>query len=437
MRDEGNGDFRETELGTLPVEWNVTTIGELFAIQQGASLSPKRRKGDSPRPFLRTANVFWSYLDLSKVDSMDFTDAEAEKLALRSRDLLVCEGGDIGRTAMWRGEIKDCCYQNHLHRLRAIDSNIESEFYVYWMQAAFTLLDLYKGEGNKTTIPNLSQSRLKSFAVPIPPLPEQRAIARVLSTIQRAMETQDNLIAAARELKKSLMRQLFTQGLNANGAVQETEIGVMPEHWELVKLGDVASSPLKNGIFVKNPKWGEGIAYLNVADVYPSSSVNIRLLERMSISNDEVSKYRVNMGDVVFVRSSLKREGIAQATTVLKNDEPIVYDNHLIKFSPDGSKLNSLYLSEYCRSEFGHGRLVALSKTTTMTTIPQSNLANFVFPLPPLSEQGEIARILATADKKIETEEKRKAALQALFKTMLQQLMTGQIRVTNLSYSTP
>src|SRR5581483_10232153 len=121
-------EFRETELGALPAEWKVATIGELFAIQQGASLSPKRRKGDSPRPFLRTANVFWSYLDLSKVDSMDFTDTEVEKLALRPHDLLVCEGGDIGRTAIWRGEIENCCYQNHLHRLRARDSNIESEF---------------------------------------------------------------------------------------------------------------------------------------------------------------------------------------------------------------------------------------------------------------------------------------------------------------------
>jgi type I restriction enzyme S subunit len=83
---------------------------------------------------------------------MDFTKVELQKMSLRSDDLLVCEGGDIGRTAIWRGEMEGCCYQNHLHRLRARREDLYPEFYMYWMQAGFILLGLYGGEGNKTTI---------------------------------------------------------------------------------------------------------------------------------------------------------------------------------------------------------------------------------------------------------------------------------------------
>jgi type I restriction enzyme S subunit len=93
----------ETEIGTLPADWGVSTIADLFEIQQGKALNPKARAGKCPKPFLRTANVFWGLLDFSTLDEMDFDDDEVERLTLQHGDLLVCEGGDIGRTAMWEG----------------------------------------------------------------------------------------------------------------------------------------------------------------------------------------------------------------------------------------------------------------------------------------------------------------------------------------------
>jgi len=155
--------YRETELGQLPQDWQVAELGHLFAIQQGKALSPMAREGKSPAPFLRTSNFLWGRLGLSSLDEMDFTEEQLERLSLKRGDLLVCEGGEVGRTAIWHGQVERCSYQNHLHRLRAKNSEVCPEFYMYWMQAALLLLNLYIGAANRTTIANLSKSRLSKF----------------------------------------------------------------------------------------------------------------------------------------------------------------------------------------------------------------------------------------------------------------------------------
>ena len=167
--------------GELPEGWSPTTIGAAFDVRQGKSLSAAKQTGLCTKPFLRTSNVLWGKLELAQLDQMDFTPKECEALALEPGDLLVCEGGDIGRTAIWKGEIQDCYYQNHLHRLRKRAGDVDPAFVMYWMQAAIKLWNRYEGHGNSTTIPNLSRSRLLEFEFAFPPLPEQRAIAGVLS----------------------------------------------------------------------------------------------------------------------------------------------------------------------------------------------------------------------------------------------------------------
>ncbi len=204
--------FKLTELGLLPEAWQVVRLGEVFEIQQGKSLSPKSRSGSQMRPFLRTANVLWGRIDLSHLDYMHFEENEEQRLALRPGDMLVCEGGDIGQTAIWNGQIQPCYYQDHLHRLHSIHSDVEPAFYMYWMETAYTILRLYGGAGNKTTIPNLSQSRLSSFLIPLPPFAEQQEIARILQAVDAKIAAEEKRKEALAALFQSLLAELMSGG---------------------------------------------------------------------------------------------------------------------------------------------------------------------------------------------------------------------------------
>ena len=153
-------------MSSLESQWPLTTIGAEFDIQQGKSLSPAARRGNRPRPFLRTSNVFWGRVDLSSVDQMDFTEDEFLRLSLNDGDLLVCEGGDIGRSAVYRRPSGHYAYQNHLHRLRAKNDEMVPDFVVQWLRAAFTQLGLYEGVGNKDNHPQLVERPTRAVGHP-------------------------------------------------------------------------------------------------------------------------------------------------------------------------------------------------------------------------------------------------------------------------------
>ena len=211
INEAGKVKLKETEVGLISEEWDVVGLGDLFEIQQGITLCREPSPDKFLKPFLRTSNVFWGKIDLSNLDSMYFSEKQLQSLTLKSKDLLICEGGDIGRTAMWNEQIAECCHQNHLHRLRA-KNGLETlpEFYMYWMQFGMLIRGLYSEEGNKTTIPNLSRSRLSNFLIPIPPLPIQKEIADTLSTVDAKIEAEENKAKALEKLFQSLLNDLMT-----------------------------------------------------------------------------------------------------------------------------------------------------------------------------------------------------------------------------------
>ena len=183
-------------IGTIPADWEVVRLGEIYEVQLGKMLSPKARQGKNPRPYLTNRNVRWGKFDLSDLPTMDFDRREIEKFQLRPGDLLVCEGGDTGRAAVWLGEIADCYYQKALHRLRPIDENAISEFMLAVLMSYATKGILLE-HSERTSISHLTRERLLRMRIPHSSRAEQdeivAALGCVADSIRWAREEQDRI----------------------------------------------------------------------------------------------------------------------------------------------------------------------------------------------------------------------------------------------------
>ena len=280
--------------------WDWQPLGELFEIGAGKTMSAAARNGSDKTPFLRTSNVLWDEIALSSVDEMSISSDELPAKLLREGDLLVCEGGEIGRAAIWNNELETMSFQNHLHRLRPIDGQVEPRFYVYFLQAAFTLLGMFEGAGNKTTIPNLSRGRLAALHVPKPPLGEQRAIVAVLSRLRNGIKVQDNIAVAAQELKRAAMQTLFTRGLRGE-AQKETEIGPVPESWICIELGSLAEITYGAQAAVANATDPEiGTLILTNVNLDIEGHINLEKRRYYKVPESQRERLILRKGDVLF-----------------------------------------------------------------------------------------------------------------------------------------
>lgn len=183
--------------------WPIVRLDSVCEIQLGKMLSPAARVGTSPLPYLRNQNVQWGRFDLADVARMDFDERQQQKFALRAGDLLVCEGGEPGRAAVWDGSIEPCFYQKALHRLRPKNDQVDPHFLMYrlWFSA---MNGEFVDSHGKTTIAHLPADRLSALQIALPPLREQRRIAALLK---------EKMAAADAALAKLEEQIALTQGL--------------------------------------------------------------------------------------------------------------------------------------------------------------------------------------------------------------------------------
>ena len=407
--------------------WTWRPLGELFEIGAGKSMSAAARNGPDKTPFLRTSNVFWDQIDLSTVDEMAIPEHELSKKLLQPGDLLVCEGGEIGRAAIWHGEVETMSFQNHLHRLRPIVEGIEPHFYVYFLQSAFTQLGIFEGAGNKTTIPNLSRSRLAGLEVPQPEINEQIAIVATLSRIREAIKTHDQSVALAQDLKRTTMYMLFTRGLK-NESQKETEIGPMPESWELRPIGEFAHQ-LQYGLSVRGEPAGRyPILRMNCQQ---DGKVLLRDLQFVNVDDKTAKAYRVKPGDILFNRTNSYE--LVGRTAIVEMETDAVFASYLVRVLVDNKRLDPRFLNHFLNWDTAQFELKKLAtRGVSQANISAGKLREFGIPMTDLDEQDEIVTILDTIDRKIDLHRRKRAVLDDLFKALLHKLMTGKIRVESL-----
>ena len=421
--------LQKSEIGEFPTSWDIDRVDSAFEIQQGKQVSKKNREGENQRPFLRTKNVFWNRLELSELDQMNFTDAEEARLELRPGDLLTCEGGDIGRTALWAGDIQDCYYQNHLHRLRNENGRAEPQFAVYWFWYSFNVAKLYFGRGNVTTIPNLSRSKLAELPMALPPLPEQKKIAHILSTVQRAIEAQERIIQTTTELKKALMHKLFTEGLR-NEPQKQTEIGPVPESWEVKELSEFFG--IKHGFAFDGKFFEENGSHILMTPGHFHEEGGFRYQgDKTKFFTGEIpADYLLKKGDLVVAMTEQKC-GLLGSSAIVPENNRYLHNQRLgLIVDLDTERLSK----EFLFNIFNTPNLrTEVTKTSTGSkvkhTSPTKLRAVKVGVPPTLEEQDEIAEALSMIDQKITVAEQKKSAIHDLFRTLLHELMTAKTRV--------
>ena len=428
-----DAELKQSEIGEFPASWDIDRVDSAFEIQQGKQVSKKNREGDNQRPFLRTKNVFWNRLELSELDQMNFTEAEETRLELQPGDLLTCEGGDIGRTALWNGDVERCYYQNHLHRLRSENGRAHPQFAVYWFWYSFNVAKLYFGRGNVTTIPNLSRSKLAELPMAYPPLPEQKKIAQILSTVQRAIEAQERIIQTTTELKKALMHKLFTEGLRGEKQKQ-TEIGPVPESWEVVELGEFFQ--IKHGFAFDGKFFKPSGDYILMTPGHFHEEGGFRDQgEKTKYFTGEIPADYVLAKDDLVVAMTEQKSGLLGSSAFVPEEGRYLHNQRLgLIVDLDTKRLSKRFLFHVFNLPHLRAEVAKTSTGSKVKHTSPTKLRAVKVGIPPtLDEQEEIATSLATAELKIGVANNKRTQLQDLFRTLLHELMTAKTRVNDIN----
>lgn len=298
------------------------------------------------------------------------------------------------------------------------------------MQAGYKILHLYDQEGNRTTIPNLSRSRLSNFVVPVPPLPEQQKIAHVLSTIQDAKEKTEAVIAAAKELKRSLMKYLFTYGPvpvqdAPNVRLKETEIGMIPEEWEIKKIKDI--NIYKNKTLNPSDTPDINFEYYSIPAYQDDGNPIIESGKKI-----HSSKLLLSENTVLFGKLNPRVEKVWIVTNI--NDELTkIGSTEWLPVLPIKS-VNSKYLYYLMWSNYimDKAKTMVTGSTPSRQRVNPKSFYNIRMPVPQINEQLKIVSIFNSIDEKISSESSNYIRLELLFTSMLEQLMTGTLRVDDL-----
>ena len=267
--------------------------------------------------------------------------------------------------------------------------------------------------------PNISLGDLRRFLIPLPPKAEQEAIAEALSDAEALISALDQLIAKKRDLKQAAMQQLVTGKQRLPG---------FDGKWVVKALGELGN--FKNGINKSKENFGHGFPFVNLLDVFGVSSISTDAgLGLVNSSEAERTLYELNAGDVLFVRSSVKPEGVGLTTLVRQDLANTVFSGFLIRFR-DGGQLDLGY-KEHC---FGLGRfrkgLLANSTFSANTNINQAVLKALWLAYPPdKEEQVAIATILSDMDAEIAALEQKRDKVHSLKQGMMQELLTGKTRL--------
>jgi type I restriction enzyme S subunit len=441
--------FKTTEIGELPEEWEIVVFRDIVNEITSGDWGNETSGGGLEPCFVIRGTDFKSAIHSSLVNTpIRFVKTSSiYKRKLIPDDILIeLSGGSkdqpTGRVLRINDDLVSSSqypilFSNFVKRLR-LKTECLSEFFQLFWDYLYLNGSTRTYEKRTTGIRNFRlDDFLSSEFISLPPLPEQRAIANVLSTIQRAIEAQDKVISAAREMKRSLMRHLFTYGPVQFSEidrvpVKETEVGLMPDHWEVTDLGSLVDIQYGVQAAVANLKDPtKGIPILTNINITNEGKLDLTLLRYYELKPDQRDKLLIQKGDLLFNWRSGSASHVGK-TALFDISGEYTYSSFILRFRPN-IQIGNAYLHYFLSHLKAIDFFAEKRSQSSINSVFNASLSSKIpIAVAPISDQAEIVGMLSAINNKIQSEENRKASLQTLFKTMLHLLMTGQLRVNNL-----
>jgi type I restriction enzyme S subunit len=412
--------------------WNTITIRDY--VVKTELRDPKKRPRDR-----------FIYVDVSSIDNQAFAIRHPTVLLgadAPSRARKVIREGDVifatvrptlRRVALVGSALDDQICSTGFCVLRT-GPKLDAGFLYYWLLTKDVAEHVAKIEKG-VSYPAIRDSDVKTIGMPHPPPEEQRRIAAVLSAVQRAIERQERLIALTAELKKALMHKLFTEGTRGKPKKQQTPFGPVPAAWSIVPLGECCQvqTGIAKGRKV-NPDDAITVPYLRVANVQ-DGRLDLEEVKTITIRRSEFSRFSLRAGDVVLTEGG-DRDKLGRGYIWNGEVSQCVHQNHIFAVRADPSRLSSEFIAYQTQSPYGKQYFLSVAhKTTNLACINTSKLKAFPVLLPTGEEQEEIVNILQLVDGRRFVAANILNCLQSLFRALLYQLMTAQIRVHDLDLS--
>ena len=413
-----------TELGDIPNEWMISALGNICEFKgrigwRGYTKNDLREYG----PLVIGAT------QISASNKLDFSNPtylstekyeESPEIKVYLNDIiLVKTGNTIGKVAIVDKEIGDATINPNTVLLKNITCFNKYLYYIVVSEIIQKPLNKSITVGAQ---PSVNQETLKKILIPIPTLKEQEKIASILSTVDEQIDNVDVLIKKNKELKKGLMQTLLTKGIG-HTKFKKTEIGEIPEEWEINNLGNIveviSGATPKTNI---NEYWDNGDIYWATPSDITSNGKYISVTEKTITENGlrNCSAKLLPIGSILMSSRATIGERCINTVPMTTNQG---FKSLVCK---DG--INNEFIYYYV--DILKEKLMGLASGSTFLEVSKKVVEDIKVVIPSLEEQEKIASILSEVDKKIDDYENKKQKLEELKKGLMQQLLTGMIRVT-------
>ncbi|WP_273429741.1 restriction endonuclease subunit S [Chitinibacter tainanensis] len=400
----------------LPETWKLSTLDEIAKISSGGTPSrqtPEYWGGDVP--WVTTAEVqFGTILDTAEKITVEGLNNSSAKLFPVDTILMAMYGQ--GKT---RGQVAKLGIEASTNQACAAILLNEGHHVEYYFQFLMSRYEHIREMSNSGGQENLSGGIVKSIQVPVPPLPEQKKIAQILSTWDQAIATTERLLDLARQQKKALMQQLLTGKKRFPGFEGERK------KYTLGELGNTF-----NGLTGKTKDdFGFGKKYIPYINIFKNSRIDVSALELVDVKEGE-SQSLSQYGDIFFTTSSETPDEVGMSSVLLDQVDELYLNSFCFGYRLFGfDSLLPEFARYLLRSEHVRGEIAVLGQGATRYNLSKKQLMKLELTLPPVDEQKKIASVLSGADQEIETLQSQLDGLKQEKKALMQELLTGKRRV--------